>query len=136
MKNTLNNILLTDLFYKNTSIHDRILLSNFKRLIGNEEESGELVTISVSGFLEDGKKNIKLKLDSNIPIICVKCLDEFNFKLKVDKTYITKDPGDKHLEKKIDEVLEVDNNFKLLDFVEDELILSIPFSPKHDYKCC
>jgi len=136
MKNTLNNILLTDLFYKNTSIYDRILLSNFNRLIGNAKESGELVTISVSGYLEDGKKIIKLKLDSNIPITCVKCLDVFDFKLKVDKTYIAKDSGDKHLEKKIDEVLEIDSDFKLLDFVEDELILSIPFSPKHDYECC
>ena len=60
----------------------------------------------------------------------------FNFKLKLDKTYIAKDSGDKHLEKKIDEVLEIDSDFKLLDFVEDELILSIPFSPKHDYECC
>jgi len=69
-------------------------------------------------------------------ITCVKCLDVFNFKLKLDKTYIAKDSGDKHLEKKIDEVLEIDSDFKLLDFVEDELILSIPFSPKHDYECC
>ena len=63
MKNTLNNILLTDLFYKNTSIHDRILLSNFKRLIGNEDESGELVNIYVSGFLEVGKKIINIKIE-------------------------------------------------------------------------
>jgi len=136
MKNTLNNILLTDLFYKSTSICDRILLSNFKRLIENTEKSEELVTISISGYLEDEKKIIKLKLDSNVPIICVKCLEIFNFKLKVDKTYITNDSSDEHLEKKIDEVVEIDDNFKLLDFIEDELILSIPFSPKHGYKCC
>ena len=112
------------------------MLSNFKRLIENTEKSEELVTISISGYLEDEKKIIKLKLDSNVPIICVKCLEIFNFKLKVDKTYITNDSSDEHLEKKIDEVVEIDDNFKLLDFIEDELILSIPFSPKHGYKCC
>ena len=129
MKNILNNILVTDLFYKNSSIHDRIPLSIFMRLIGNTEVSEELVTFSISGSLDDGKKIIKMKLDSNMPVICVNCLEKFNFKLKIDKTYITKDLSDKNLEKATDEVLEFDDNFKLLDFIEDELILSVPFSP-------
>ena len=136
MKNILSNILVTDLFYKNSAIHDRIPLSIFMRLIGNTEESEELVTFSISGSLHDGKKIIKMQLDSNIPVTCVNCLEKFNYKLKIDKIFITKDLGDKNLEKLTDEVLELDDNFKLLDFIEDELILSVPFSPKHEYKCC
>jgi uncharacterized protein len=136
MKNILNNILVTDLFYKNSPIHDRIPISIFMRLVGNTEVSEELVTFSISGSLDNGKKIIKMKLDSNIPVICVNCLEKFNFKLKIDKIYITKDLSDKSLKKVTDEVLELDENFKLLDFIEDELILSVPFSPKHEYKCC
>ena len=106
------------------------------RLIGNTEESEELVGVAISGSLEDGKKIINLKLDANIPVDCVNCLDNFNLKLKIDKTYIIKDLSNKDIEKETVEVFELDDNFKLLDFIEDELILSVPFSPKHEYKCC
>ena len=136
MKYTLNNIKIADLIYKNTSFYDKIPLSFFRRILKDVLVSDEMIIINLSGSLIDNKKIIKLKIVGSIPLVCQRCLNLVNFDLKINKSFLIVGSENDPYKEYANEALQIDQEFKVSNFVEDEIILSLPFSPKHEEEAC
>ncbi|RLA08643.1 MAG: hypothetical protein DRQ51_01400 [Gammaproteobacteria bacterium] len=72
---------------------------------------------------------VKGKIVSSMPLICNRCLQSFMQNISVKIDYLIFKKEDKKQENYI--VMPDNEPIHLLDFIEDELILSIALSPKH-----
>jgi len=132
----LNNIKIADLIYKNTSFYDKILLSFFKRILKGVLVLDEMIIINLSRIINRQKKIIKLKIVGSLPLVCQRCLNLVNFYLKINKSFLIVNSENDPYKENANEALQIDQEFKVSNFVEDEIILSLPFSLKHEGKAC
>jgi len=132
----LNNIKIADLIYKNTSFYDKISLSFFKRILKGVLVLDEMIIINLSRIINRQKKIIKLKIVGSLPLVCQRCLNLVNFDLKINKSFLIVNSENDPYKENANEALQIDQEFKVSNFVEDEIILSLPFSLKHEGKAC
>ncbi len=72
----------------------------------------------------------------SIPLVCQRCLNLVNFDLKINKSFLIVDTESDPYKEYASEALQIDQEFKVSNFVEDEIILSLPFSLKHEEEAC
>jgi len=146
-------ILINNLnFANNQSISDgRLNVVNMERLkewvqalpafAGVNDDLG-FVDYHLQGVLSDtGLPQIMMALDVNMRLTCQRCLDAFDFKLKLNYSYlITALTEEAILMSEVNEqddvdLLTVDKSMDVIALIEDEVIAALPFSPTHPQDC-
>ena len=100
--------------------------------------SGEL-SFRLQGFKgARGEAMLRLQVSGTVPLSCQRCLDAISFDLDIDSTLELvpegADMSDDELEDDTRDFLPVAGELKVADLVEDEVLLAIPFAPRHE-KC-
>ena len=114
-------------------------ISNLSRLSEIARNNNDRVEVDLSFHLENGKTpcvegiiNLQLVLD------CQRCLDDLEVDLKVtfNIAFVRHESQADSLEDKY-EIYLVGNNEELetKDLITDEILLSIPMAPSHDFDC-
>ncbi|MCB1907931.1 MAG: DUF177 domain-containing protein [Rhodocyclaceae bacterium] len=88
---------------------------------------------------QDGKHWLELSVTGTLTVQCQRCLDALEWVLAVDSLLLLV-PEDRELpEQELQEddwdCLPVGPRLDLLELVEDEALLALPFAPRHD-DCC
>lgn len=128
-------------FCKNNEILEgRTSVSELKRLVSVcADQSGELVW-KVSGSLDIHQKpQILLNVAGRINLICQRCLDSLAFDLDSATVVMvakTEEEADE-IEASLDdeeavEVIVTDEKVEVMDLVEDEALLALPLSARHE----
>ena len=100
------------------------------------ESSGE-VKYEVSGVRDErGRPGLRLKVRGTLPLRCQRCLDAMAFEVDTDETLVLAatlaeihaEPGDAAAPDRV----VAGREMPLRDLIEDELILAIPYAPRHD----
>ena len=114
-------------------------ISNLSRLSEIASNDNDRVEVDLSFHLENGKTPcvegiIKLKL----VLDCQRCLDDLEVDLKVpfNVAFVKHESQDVSLEDKY-EIYVIGENEELetKDLIIDEILLSIPMAPSHDFDC-
>ncbi|MEO7464566.1 MAG: YceD family protein, partial [Nitrosospira sp.] len=115
--------------------HGKIKLSELKRLqdclVGN---SGEL-NYTIRGALDrEGKPILRIVIQGSINLRCQRCLGELMHALDVQRDLVL--ARDEHELSRLDEDESADGvlgtpDMDIMALIEDEIILSLPISPRH-----
>ena len=124
----------------NESLEGRTPVSDLKRLLSVcADQSGELVW-NVSGSLNSHQKpQLLLSVAGTVRLICQRCLDSLSFDLDSATTVMvaaTEEEADE-IEEALDdeeplEVIVSDGKVDVMDLVEDEALLALPLSARHE----
>lgn len=128
-------------FCKNgDSIDGQTPVSELERLASVcADQSGELIW-KVSGFLDNRQRPcLLLNVTGNVNLVCQRCLDSLVYGLDSTTTVIvagTEEEADGIEESLEDEeaveVIVSDGKVEVMDLVEDEALLALPLSARHD----
>ena len=112
-------------------------LSGFPRLRDMLASDKGEVAYQLKGMRDErGRPGLRLQVDGELQLRCQRCLGALAFEVKADELLvlaatqaeIDADPGDVDAP---DRVLAA-KEMSVADLVEDELILAVPYAPRHD----
>jgi uncharacterized protein len=130
------NFDLKEFIDKKEEIYGKIPLNNFDRLKSFDKNESSIVEIVINCISNHGQNFLNLTINVNLFLSCFRCLDSFDYNLTITDSYeiVRKnEPLEPH---KIDNIkIELSAGFNLLEFIEDEILLSLPSSPKHEVDC-
>lgn len=124
---------------KSLKIHDTIALSFFSKTLDLlATQQGDL-NWSLEGLVagQHSKPQLVLTINGSMQLMCQKCLNPLMHNLQIKQVYeLVKDeseiPVDDDSEQ---EYLEISEAFDVLQLIENELILAMPYAPKHAGGC-
>ena len=129
-----------DFARKGLSIHDTIALSQFPRLSGMLAVPEGIVNYRVEGSVgAEGKPHLRMQLEGQVQLICQRCLGPLKYAVVVDTDFILV-PDESMIpsaesEDEMNDYLVVDPHTQVAEILEDELLLTLPFAPKHEAEC-
>jgi len=138
MKNNYNlqNFDLYRFIAKKERICDKIPVFKFNRLSDFKisDDDSLFFDVSISEVL--GQHFLNLELNIDLRLLCYRCLEDVELKLKTSNRYELVQATSKSEKHVIDDIkIEIIDNFDLLSFIEDEILLELPTSPKHAFEC-
>jgi uncharacterized protein len=128
----IQNFDLVSFFDQKKTFYDKIPLSQFKRLMSFQCESSPEVEFILDGIVKNGIKTLEISLKATLKLNCERCLRDYEYKLNLKSSYpvvLKTSLSEKHKINEIEIIL--NSHFNLFEFIEDEILLDIPFSPKH-----
>ena len=138
----------------NKSLPDRLKLSNFAKKeisLSGLYQISDLPKISeiASNKTDTVKVNLSFYLNNNktpcvdgiievdIELACQRCLDDLSIELKANFSlaFVRRDQQSEELDSNYEIYVIDDDELVTNDLISDEILLSIPMVPRHDYDC-
>jgi uncharacterized protein len=134
----INNI---EFAQKALEIHDIIPLLQFSRLQNLLAHSDGQLSFDLRGGKDSNKTAyLQLKVQGNIALVCQRCLQPFEYEIKVDTYYVlVRDESEMPApeeEGDDEDYLPIQAEMSVLDLIEDEVLLALPIAPKHEERTC
>jgi len=122
---------------KGLEIHDTIALSQFLRLSDALASLEEKLDYKLIGYIgADSKLGLRLSVQGNVQLTCQRCLEPLAFWIDIDADFVlVADEGhipSQDVENDIKDYLVASPQMSVTDLLEDELLLALPFAPKHE----
>ncbi len=128
-------------FVSNTrTLHGKIILKDCMRLKDYLYDNQGKLKYKISGVLDKNDKSIlQVIINGEIPLHCQRCLGKLTYLLNIQREILLAENENElsHLDEieTIDGIL-ADSNLDILELIEDEIILSLPISPRHRENEC
>ncbi|VVC83855.1 FIG01269488: protein, clustered with ribosomal protein L32p [Sideroxydans sp. CL21] len=111
-----------------------IAVSALSRLADRLANSDGLLTYIVRGYQEEGRDMLEVALQGTCTLKCQRCLSELEYPVSlVSKLWLL--PADKLDEAEEDDdemdAIEAEPRLDVLALIEEELLLDLPFAPRH-----
>ncbi len=138
MKNNYNlqNFDLYRFIAKKEKICDKISVFKFNRISDFKFSDNASLFYDVSVSEDLGQYFFNLNINIDLRLLCCRCLEDVEFTVKTSNRYELVQAIGKSEKHVIDDIkIEIIDNFDLLSFIEDEILLELPTSPKHAFKC-
>jgi uncharacterized protein len=112
-------------------------LSDFPRLRDMLAADAGEVRYEVSGVRDErGRPSLRLKVSGKLELRCQRCLEPMAFEVQTDETLVLAatlaeihaEPADAHAPDRV----VAGKEMALRELVEDELILALPYAPRHE----
>lgn len=138
------------------SLKGALGLNRFKRLLSDLPEQTFVKSISISGVPADESgvvwfellgqnevgrlPKVKLKVQAKLALICQRCIQPMWFRINESVLFdvvrsegaLSQNPDAEPVDPDEPEQLVTDPAFDVMDLVEDQLILAVPYVPKHE----
>ena len=126
---------------KALEIHDTIALLQFSRLRDMLALSdGFLDYRLVGGINENGLPRLQLFVQGSLQLSCQRCLEPFEFELDIASNFqIAPDESaipSSDNESDDENYLVAETQMRVIDLIEDEILLALPLAPKHEIERC
>ena len=121
-----------------------VSLSKFQRLLDGlpEQAEGSRVTWKVSGERDSGgRMYMRLQVQAVVTLECQRCMEPMLYPVQVStKLEVVSSESALADESDIDVMLDDDSpdqivgahRFEILELIEDELVMAVPYAPRHD----
>ena len=126
---------------KGLEIHDTIALSKFPRLQEMLADPEGKLDYALTGSVDaEGKPHLQLVLQGVMPLICQRCLEALDFELDASTDFILV-PDESMIpvpedENDIEDYLVANPHTQIVELLEEELLLALPYAPKHADEQC
>ncbi len=132
---TINNLLFAR---ESASLQGFLPVARFTRLADNLLNTSGEVAWQLDGFLTGNKKaQLQLTVKGDLQLCCQRCLSSLVHPIKIDALFELVKSEDEIMQEAIEDdskdFLLIDAEFDIASLIEDELILDLPFAPKHDH---
>ena len=132
----LQNFDLNRFIAKNERICDKIRVLKFTRLSDYKFSDNDNLFYDVSVHENVGQYYLNIGVSIRLKLLCYRCLENVDFEVKTSNHYKLVQVTNVSAKHVIDDIqIEITDDFDLLSFIEDEVLLELPPSPKHAYKC-
>ena len=124
---------------KEVRLKGNYIISNLSRLSEITSNNSERVEVDLSFHLENGKTPcIEGIIISKLLLDCQRCLDnlEVNLNVPINIAFVKNEKDASGLDDKYEiHLIEDDEELVTKDLITDEILLSIPMVPTHDFDC-
>lgn len=133
-----------DFARKALEVRGRIPVSQFPRLHNLlAGQDGELEYVLSGSVDSNSRPSLRLRVQGEMLLQCQRCLEPFEFALEIDSVFIIASdesaipalPEDDEALTDEDYVV-ADTQMRVLDLIEDEILLALPYAPKHEAVQC
>ncbi len=127
--------------HSGSSFKGQLAIADMPRLWDRIASKAGVVTFEVRGRVDQRQRPLlELEIEGTACMRCDRCLGQLEFPLKLASAVLLVQPGAVHPEEADDpeapEWMEVAQLLDLREFVEDEILLGLPYSVRHgDGKC-
>ena len=126
---------------KALEIHDTIAVSQFSRLHDALSSNESVLNWQLLGGVNNkGKPVLHLQVQGSLDLTCQRCLGPLKFDLDVSSDFIivANEAALPPEEQDVDEqdYLVADAQMHVAELIEDEVLLALPFAPKHAFNEC
>ncbi len=122
------------------SLEGELRAEMLPRLQGNLTSEDAAVQYRIAGGVEAGKPVLRLWIEADVWLTCQRCLEPFRERLELSNTLpIARDESELarwEAEDPLVDALVVDGKLDVASLVEDEILLSLPVSPRHPDGAC
>lgn len=129
-------------FARSSSVlRGQLAIADMPRLLDRVADRSGTVAYEIRGRVDRRQRPLlELEIDGTAQMRCDRCLDRLEFPLKLASKVLLLHPGTEQPEDADDpeapEWMEVAQTLDLREFVEDEILLGLPYSVRHgDGKC-
>ena len=125
---------------KSESLQGKILFSHLSRVQNSLAAADGEIEFSLKGKLDSRRRpNLVLRVHGSVMMICQRCLATFSHEIDIDSQLILV-TSEAQLPALDDEDPDVDvvvgmEKMNVLELIEDEIILSLPLAPRHEFDC-
>lgn len=127
---------------KSLEIHDIIPVFEMTRVQDMLFSQESVLSWRLVGLVDDDNKPmLNLQVNGTVNLICGRCLESFAFDLNIDSLFViladesllSSEQDD--IEDEVD-YLVADPQMQVSQLIEDEVLLALPYAPKHDINVC
>jgi uncharacterized protein len=120
------------------TLNGEIAVGALPRLAGLLADPQGSINYAVRGMQADGKLFLLLDLGGQCHLRCQRCLGDLMHSVDISSRLQLLEGEDLMLDDASDEVdgIEASKELDVLDLVEEEILLSLPFAPRHDEGVC
>jgi len=118
-------------------LRGEIPFSDLPRLNEMLANSSGALSYRVIGSHEDDSHKLEIVLKGRCNLLCQRCLEEFAYQLEVN-AHLQLIPAEMldEVEDHDKDVIEANRHLDLLELLEDEVLINLPFAPKHPEGTC
>ena len=124
---------------KEASLHGDYKISGMPRISEIARNTEDIIKVDLSFYLENDKMPcIKGIIAANIILDCQRCLEAFPVELKVNfnLAFVRYEDQAEGLDSSFEVyVIGEEEDLDSIDLITDEILLSIPMAPSHDFDC-
>ena len=124
---------------KEVRLKGNYIISNLSRLSEIVSNNSDRVEVDLAFHLENGKTPcIEGIIKSKLLLDCQRCLDdlEINLNVPINIAFVKKENDASGLDDKYEiHLIEDDEDLETEDLITDEILLSLPMAPTHDFDC-
>ncbi|MDG2394920.1 YceD family protein [Candidatus Thioglobus sp.] len=133
-----DNIKLLSFAKKGLIFSQTYSVKDFPRINEIVTNTDDKVKASLSFYIENGKiPCIEGSIEIDVALDCQRCLDEV--KLNLNPTFklafIIHENQAEELDPSFETILNADEEFSTIEFLTDEVLISIPMIPMHSHEC-
>ena len=123
---------------KEISLSGIYQISDFPKISEIASNKKDSVKVDLSFYLKNNKTPcVEGIIELNIVLECQRCLDDLSIALKINfnLAFVRHDQESDELDSHYEIYLIKDEELSTHDLISDEILLSIPMVPTHDYDC-
>jgi len=123
---------------KEISLSGLYQISDFPKLSEIANNKKENIKVDLSFYLKNNKTPcVDGIIELDIVLACQRCLDDFSISLKINFSlaFVRHNKESAELDSYYEIYLIEDEDLATHDLISDEILLSIPMVPVHDYDC-
>lgn len=127
---------------KSLEIHDIIPVFEMARVQDMLFSQEGMLSWRLVGLVDDDNKPmLNLQVNGTVNLVCGRCLESFAFDLNIDSLFVILAdesllPAEQDdIEDEVD-YLVADPQMQVSQLIEDEVLLALPYAPKHDINVC
>ena len=124
---------------KEVRLKGNYIISNLSRLSEITSNNSDRVEVDLAFHLENGKTPcIEGIIMSKLLLDCQRCLDdlELNLNVPINIAFVKNEKEASGLDDKYEiHLIEDDEELETIDLITDEILLSLPMAPTHDFDC-
>ncbi|MBC7944968.1 MAG: DUF177 domain-containing protein [Burkholderiales bacterium] len=96
------------------------------------------VAYSITGSCIDGKPNLNVSVAGTLSLRCERCLEPFAYTIAISSNLAPVQDALPDLMDEDDDVesIPAEENIDVIAFIEEEILLSLPISPRHETNIC
>ena len=113
-------------------------ISDFPKISEISSNKSDNIRVDLSFYLKNNKTPcVDGIIELDIVLVCQRCLDDLSIVLKVNfnLAFVKHDQQSEELDSNYEIYVTEEDELVTQDLISDEILLSIPMVPKHDYDC-
>ncbi|HIG88777.1 YceD family protein [Candidatus Thioglobus sp.] len=113
-------------------------LKDFPRISSLVSNINDPIDVELSFYLENEKiPCIEGRIELDVALTCQRCLGEVNIHLKPNFKlgFLKNEQQAEELDSSFETILNTDEEWSTIEFITDEVLISIPMIPMHSHKC-